>query len=285
MLIVNWPGNMGSAQLGEGWRGLVYWQNMTPISVPSDATTRFSDRVADYVRYRPGYPRAVLDFLAGTCGLSPCLVIADVGSGTGLLSRLFLENGNRVYGVEPNGEMRAAAEHLLAGYLNFTSLPARAEATTLPDASMDFVVAGQAFHWFDHDLARREFQRILRPDGWIVLVWNDRQTDTTPFLREYERLLRAYSIDYAAVNHKETGLPVFQRVFGPGIQRVTFENRQRFDLEGVTGRLMSSSYAPLAGHRNHEPLMAGLRTAFDRYNQDGAVEFLYTTELYWVGWK
>ena len=254
---------------------------MTP-SAATDATTRFSNRVADYVRYRPGYPRAVLEFLAQRCGLSPRSVIADVGSGTGLLSRLFLENGNLVYGVEPNPEMRAAAEQLLAGYPNFTSLAARAEATTLPDASVDFIAAGQAFHWFDHDLARAESLRILRPGGWIALVWNDRQTDTTPFLREYERLLRAYATDYATVNHKEVGLPALQRVFGPDVGRVTFDNRQQFDLNGVTGRLMSSSYAPLPGHSSYEPLMDGLRAAFDRYNVDGIVEFLYTTELYWT---
>lgn len=254
---------------------------MTP-SVASDATARFSNRVADYVRYRPGYPRAVLEFLAQRCDLSPRSVVADIGSGTGLLSWLFLENGNSVYGVEPNAEMRAAAEQLLAGYPNFTSLPARAEATGLPDASVDFVVAGQAFHWFDHDLARAEFLRILRPGGWIALVWNDRQIDTTPFLREYERLLRAYATDYAAVNHKEVGLPALRRVFGPGVGRAIFDNRQQFDLQGVTGRLMSSSYAPLPGHPNYEPLMTGLRAAFDRYNEDGIVEFLYITELYWT---
>ena len=255
---------------------------MTPSTVPSDATARFSNRVADYVRYRPRYPSEMLEFLAQTCALTQQSLIADIGSGTGLLSRLFLDNGNQVFAVEPNAEMRAAAEELLADFPAFVSVPARAETTTLPDASVDFVVAGQAFHWFDQQAARREFQRILRPAGWIVLVWNDRQTDTTPFLREYEHLLQVYGTDYALVNHKETGLSVLQRTFGPAIQRVTFDNRQRFDLEGVTGRLLSSSYAPLPGHPDHEPLMAGLQAAFDRYNEDGVVEFLYITELFYV---
>ena len=255
---------------------------MTLSTVPSDATTRFSNRVADYVGYRPGYPSEILQFLAQTCALTPQSLIADIGSGTGLLSRLFLDNGNQVFGVEPNAEMRAAAEELLAGFPAFVSVPARAEATTLPDAAVDFVVAGQAFHWFDQQAARREFQRILRPAGWVALIWNDRQTDTTPFLREYERLLCAYATDYAVVNHKEVGLPALQRVFGDGVQLPVCDNRQRFDLEGVTGRLLSSSYAPMPPHPNHEPLMAGLRAAFDRYNQDGIVEFLYTTELFYV---
>ncbi|MCB0254706.1 MAG: class I SAM-dependent methyltransferase [Anaerolineae bacterium] len=255
---------------------------MSTSSPTADATTRFSDRVADYVRYRPGYPSEILSHLAQTCALTPQSVIADVGSGTGILSRLFLENGNRVFGVEPNAEMRAAAEKLLSDYPRFVSLAGRAEATTLPDDSVDFVVAGQAFHWFDQEAARREFQRILHPAGCIALVWNDRQIDTTPFLSEYEQLLRTYATDYAVVNHKEVGLPALQRVFGDGIQRAVFDNRQRFDLAGVTGRLMSSSYAPLPGHPNHGPLMDGLRAAFERYNQNGGVEFLYTTELFYV---
>ncbi|MCB0001733.1 MAG: class I SAM-dependent methyltransferase [Anaerolineae bacterium] len=254
---------------------------MTP-SVASDATTRFSSRVADYVGYRPSYPSEMIAFLTRECGLSAQSVIADIGSGTGLLSRLFLENGNQVYGVEPNAEMRAAAEQLLIGFPNFTSLSARAEATTLADTSVDFVTAGQAFHWFNHDLTRREFERILRPAGWIALVWNDRQTDTTPFLSEYERLLQTYAVDYAAVNHKQVDPSALQRVFGGDVGRVTFDNRQRFDLAGVTGRLMSSSYAPLPGHPNYEPLMTGLRAAFDRYNENGIVEFLYTTELFYI---
>jgi len=255
---------------------------MSTLTTSSDPTGRFSSRVADYRRFRPGYPPALLDFLAQTCALSPRSVIADIGSGTGLLSQLFLENGNMVYGVEPNAEMRAAGEQMLGGYPQFVSVAARAEATTLPDASVDFVTAGQAFHWFDHETARREFGRILRPGGWTALVWNDRQVDATPFLVEYEQLLRAWCPDYARVTHKEVGLADLQRLFGPSLRQTSFDNVQRFDLAGLTGRLFSSSYAPLAGDPNHAPLLAALQAAFQRHSRAGAVEFLYTTQLYYV---
>ena len=150
----------------------------------TDAKERFSSRVADYVRYRPGYPSALLELLRTECGLRPGHVIADIGSGTGFLSELFLKNGNRVYGVEPNKDMRQAGEEYLASYDGFSSIEGSAEATTLDDASVDFITAGQSFHWFAPDAARREFVRILKPGGWMVIAWNDRRMDEAPFTRE-----------------------------------------------------------------------------------------------------
>ncbi len=159
----------------------------------ADAKQRFSNRVGDYVRYRPSYPSALVDLLRAECGLRPDHVMADVGSGTGILSRMFLENGNRVFGVEPNDEMRHAGEDYLSTFKKFSSIAGSAEATTLADASLDFVTVAQAFHWFEPAAARTEFQRILRRDGFVVIVWNDRLFDTTPFLREYEALLHRLS--------------------------------------------------------------------------------------------
>src|SRR5688572_11145173 len=154
-----------------------------------DSATRFSNRVDDYIKYRPGYPGAIVDFLTAACGLTPAAVIADVGSGTGILSELFLKQGNRVFGVEPNQEMREAAERILAGYPSFTSVAGSAEATSLPAQSVDYITAAQAFHWFERERARAEFERILKPGGWVLLLWNERRTDTTAFLRDYEELL------------------------------------------------------------------------------------------------
>src|SRR5215211_465185 len=165
----------------------------------SDPTQRFTGRVESYARYRPSYPQAVLDLLAAECGLTSASVVADVGSGTGLLSELFLENSNRVLGIEPNEEMRAAGERLLRDYPRFTSVAGTAEATTLDDACVDFVAAGQAFHWFDPERARTEFARILEPTGWVVLIWNLRRKDATPFLAAYERLLETYRTDRGEV--------------------------------------------------------------------------------------
>src|SRR5260370_27703184 len=165
----------------------------------ADAKQRFSNRVADYVRYRPSYPAALLDLLRAECGLRSSHVIADVGSGTGLLSKLFLENGNCVFGVEPNPEMRQAGEEFLNSFCEFVSVSASAEATTLGDSTIDFITAAQAFHWFDPHAARREFARILKPGGSVVILWNDRRMEEAPLTREYEGLLELFGLDYKRV--------------------------------------------------------------------------------------
>jgi SAM-dependent methyltransferase len=234
------------------------------------------------MKYRPGYPRAVVELLAEECGLTPAAVVADVGSGTGKLSELFLSGGNRVYGVEPNREMREAGERLLSAYENFVSVEGRAEATTLPDESVDFVVAGQALHWFDTEGARREFARILRPGGWAVAVWNDRRTGGTPFLEEYERLLLEYGTDYREVSVKYAEEEMLRKFFGPpGYREKSFENRQVFDFEGLWGRLVSSSYSPEPGHPNFEPMMRELAAVFERHQRDGRVAFDYDTKVFY----
>jgi len=246
----------------------------------TDPTQRFSSRVADYVKYRPSYPAAILDLLAVECGLTADSIVADVGSGTGLLAELFLKAGNRVMGIEPNREMREAGEQLLRGYERFSSIDATAENTTLPDHRVDFITAGQAFHWFDRARVSTEFARILRPQGWIVLIWNERRVDSTPFLRAYEQLLRTYSTDYAEVDHKLIDQDVIRAAFPAlSFQLQTFDTEQRFDLEGVTGRLMSSSYAPEAGHPNHAPMLAELAAIFEEHQHNGEIVFEYDTRV------
>ncbi|MFL5803507.1 MAG: class I SAM-dependent methyltransferase [Roseiflexaceae bacterium] len=248
----------------------------------TDSTRRFSSRVENYVRYRPGYPPEVIELLTARCGLTPDSLVADIGSGTGLLARLFLAHGCRVLGVEPNGEMRAAGERLLSGFPNFTSVEGTAEATTLPAQSVDFVTAGQAFHWFDRALARTEFARLLRPGGWVVLVWNDRRSATTPFLAAYEQLLERYATDYAQVNHKRIDEATIGTFFAPGAWSVqVFENRQQFDFAGLQGRLLSSSYTPEPGHPGHQPMIDALRTLFDTHQHGGQVAFEYDTTVYY----
>jgi SAM-dependent methyltransferase len=246
-----------------------------------DPTTRFADRVADYVATRPGYPPAVLDLLRAEAGLTPTSVIADVGSGTGLSALPFLENGNLVFGVEPNREMRLAAEGLLAGWPSFCSVAGTAEATTLPDASVDLVVAGQAFHWFDPPRARAELGRVLRPGGSVVLMWNTRRVDTSPFLRGYEQLLQRFGTDYREVVHTNLDHAKLAAFFGPGgFRAFKLDNAQRFDREGLRGRLRSSSYTPTPGHPNFEPMMAELDRLFDQCQESGRVPFEYDTEVY-----
>lgn len=247
-----------------------------------DPTRRFSSRVENYVKYRPGYPPVIVDLLRSECGLREHAVIADVGSGTGILAELLLKSGYTVLGVEPNAEMRAAGDRLLESYPGFTSVAATAEQTSLPDHSVDAVAAGQAFHWFDQTRARAEFARIVRRGGWVVLIWNERRPDATPFLAAYEQLLQQYAPDYANVSHRQVDDSVIGPFFAPsGYKLRTFPNVQSFDFEGLTGRLLSSSYAPDAGHPNHEPMITALRTIFDTYQQNGRVAFEYDTQVYY----
>lgn len=247
----------------------------------TNATSRFSDRVENYVRYRPGYPTEVLGVLEKECGLTREHVIADIASGTGIWTRVLLEHGNPVFGVEPNAEMRQAGEGLLADFPRFTSIAGTAEVTTLPDEAVHFVTAAQAAHWFDRAKARREFARILRPGGWLMLLWNERLTDATPFLRDYEQLLLDYGTDYEQVRHERTTDAV-NEFFDPApYQERGFSMRQEFDYAGLEGRLLSSSYAPGTGHPKHEPMLHQLRQIFDTYQAGGHVTFEYNTRLYY----
>jgi len=248
----------------------------------TDPKQRFSNRVEDYARYRPGYPREILSVLREECGLRPGSIVADIGSGTGLLAQLFLENGNVVYGVEPNAAMREAGERCLKGYPRFRSVAGSAEATTLAAESVDFVVAGQAFHWFDAQAARAEFTRVLRPQGWVAVIWNERKKDATPFLRGYETLLQAYGTDYEQVVETYPDQRRMDEFFGAGAFRHrSFPNEHRLDCEGLRGRAMSASYSPSAGHPNYAPMVAALQQLFDAHQQGGQVRFEYQTHVYY----
>lgn len=244
-----------------------------------DPTVRFSGRAELYERYRPGYPPEVLDVLRAEVGLEPGWVVADVGSGTGLSSEPFLDAGHPVYAVEPNAEMRAAAEARLGDRPGFRSVDGRAEATTLPAASVDLAVAGQAFHWFDPGTARREFLRILRRP-WAVLLFNRRRTEGTPFLEAYEALLLRYGTDYERVRHDRRAGEALRLFYPLGHGRRTLPNEQVLDREGLVGRTLSCSYAPEAGHPDHRPMLAALARLFARHAEDGTVRLEYDVEVY-----
>jgi len=247
-----------------------------------NSTQRFSSRVENYIKYRPGYPKAIIDLLRKECQLNSASVSADIGSGTGILTELLLKNGNTVFGVEPNQEMRTAAERLLSGYPQFHSIPATAEATTLPEKSVDLITAGQAFHWFDCAKARQEFLRILKPEGWVALIWNDRNISAHPFFEAYEQLLQTHATDYAAVGHKHTDAELVGSLFGKsGFKIATFPNEQVFDFQGLQGRLLSSSYTPEPGHPKHAPMLAELSAVFQQHQVNGKVTFEYDTAVYY----
>ena len=233
------------------------------------------------MRYRPSYPGALLKLLHEAWGLTPATVIGDIGSGTGLLSRLFLENGNEVFGIEPNAAMRMAGEEYLAGFAQFHSLEGAAEATTLADARVDAVVAGQAFHWFDPVAARAEFQRILRRDGWVALISNERLTQPSGFLQDYERLLQKFASEYGRVREMYPNREKIGRFFGHADFRDDrIENGQLLDFDGLRGRLLSSSYAPDKGHPQHEAMLEELARIFDEHQSEGRVKFEYETRVY-----
>jgi SAM-dependent methyltransferase len=240
-----------------------------------DPTQRFSSRVKDYLRYRPSYPTGITDLLARECGLTKHSRIADVGSGTGLLASLFLDFGCEVTGVEPNSEMRIAGERMLADRPRFHSVDGRAEATTLPDSSVDFVTAATAFHWFEPWQARAEFRRILRPAGSVVLVSNER-LPVPGFMAGYEDLVARYAPECPRVEPYE-----LDRFFGHTSWHLTkLANQQQLDLEGLRGRFRSSSRAPLPGMSDYEPLMEELRRLFEEHQKEGRVRLLYETEIY-----
>lgn len=245
-----------------------------------NATARFSDRVDDYVRYRPDYPAALLEWLQREQGVDADWWVADVGAGTGISSKMFLDAGYRVTAVEPNAPMRTAAERWLRGYTTFDAIDGRADATGLADASVDLVTVAQAFHWFDEEATRHEFARILRPGGLAAIWWNSRRLAGTRFLEGYEALLQTYGTDYTSVAERYADDAHMRAWFGAGFRgSASFEHSQRLDFEALRGRLMSSSYAPKPDHPQHEPMMRALRELFDSCAEGGAISFDYDTRI------
>lgn len=241
----------------------------------------FTKTVQHYLKYRPSYPLEILDLLVKECGLSKKSIIADIGSGTGFLTKLFLDYGNTVYGIEPNQAMREAGEAYLAQYPDFHSISGTAEATHLDTGSIDFITAGTAFHWFDVEKTKQEFQRIARPYAWVVLVWNVRDIGS-PLIRDYENLLQEYGNDYANSNAKKLDKVAMDSFFkGYTLKKATFKNSQHFNWEGFKGRLLSMSFIPRSEHANYKSMIEQLKNIFLRYEKNGKIEFLYHTNMYY----
>ncbi len=246
-----------------------------------DTLNRFSNRVHNDIKFRPDYPFDVISFLKQKGFLKKDSLIADIGSGTGISSELFLKEGNTVFGVEPSNEMRKAAERVLSGYTNFKSVDATAENTSLENNSVDLIVAGQAFHWFDKVKSKEEFKRILKPGGLVILMWNDRRTNTTQFLQSYEDFIKMFATDYLQVNHKNIDEKIINSFFTNDYQMESFLNYQYFDLEGLKGRTLSSSYMPAEGHKDFDFMMSVLKKIFTRFAEEGKVTIEYDTKLYY----
>jgi SAM-dependent methyltransferase len=248
----------------------------------TDTIERFSNRVENYVKYRPAYPKEILEVFRDEMNLTKISVVADIGSGTGISSKVFLENGNVVFGVEPNAAMRAAAENFLMDFPRFRSVSGTAEDTNLPDKSVDFVIAAQAFHWFDAEKTRAEFKRILRENGYVALIWNERQLDTNDFLREYEGLLKKYGADYEKVRHDNINIEILKEFFQSEFKQKTFLNVQTLDFDGLKGRLLSSSYMPAETDFRFEPMVKELKRLFDNHAEQGKIQILYNTNIFYT---
>lgn len=252
---------------------------MTP-TVDALPTGRFSGRVENYVRHRPRYPRATVELLREEIGLRPEWRVADVGAGPGISAELFLDHGHPVIAVEPNRAMLEAAVDALGARPGFRALAGTAEALPLRRDSVDLVFSGQAFHWFDPGLARAEFRRVLRGEGFVVLAWYTRQVDASPFMRSFEELLLRHGTDYTAVRHDRREGEALAELYGRPPERRVLRTRQVLDRDGLEGRLLSCSYVPLRGEEGHRPMIRDARRIFDEHAVDGTVRMLYDVEVY-----
>ena len=247
----------------------------------SNSVERFSNRVENYVKYRPNYPKEVLNLFRYEMNLRNNLIVADIGAGTGISSKLFLENGNRVVGVEPNQTMRRAAEEFLKDFPNFSIVDGTAENTSLESQTVDFIVAAQAFHWFDEAQTRKEFKRVLKTGGFVVLMWNERQLDTTKFLRAYENLLIEFGTDYEKVRHENITKETLRDFFQTDFQQAVFQNRQTVDFNGLKGRMLSSSYIPAEENPRFSEMIKNLESLFAQHAENGKIDILYDCKIFY----
>jgi SAM-dependent methyltransferase len=244
------------------------------------SSERFSSRVDDYQKYRPDYPQSLVTEIIKQSGLDDSAVIADFGSGTGIFTRRLLQAGFEVYAVEPNREMRVAAESALSTEPGFTSIAGSAEDSRLESASIDLITAAQAFHWFKTETAKQEFQRVLKPGGQLALIWNKRKL-SQPFQQAYDAILQEFAPEYGKVNHMNLSDTGLQNFFATGaMRRIVIDNSQQLDFAGLLGRLKSSSYCPEESSPQYIPLATELLSLFDQYAIDGRVVFEYDSELY-----
>lgn len=242
---------------------------------------RFSNRVENYVKYRPAYPREILDLFRDEMNLQKKSLVADIGSGTGISAKLFLENGNTVFGIEPNEAMRDAAENFLQEFPNFKSVNGTAENTTLSDKSVDFVIAAQAFHWFDQTKTRDEFKRIVQDNGFVALIWNERQLDSNEFLRDYEKFLSEFGTDYQKVRHDNITAESLKEFFQTDFRQAVFLNSQSLNFDGLKGRMLSSSYMPSSENPLYEKMLIKLKSLFAEHAENGRIEVLYDTKVFY----
>lgn len=246
----------------------------------SDFTSRFSGKTADYIKYRPKYPSDLLTLLKTEIGLNPGFKVADIGSGTGISTLVFTENGNTVYAVEPNTDMRKAAEQIFEGNSHFISINGSAESTGLENGSIDLIFSGTAFHWFDLSKTKKEFIRILKTGGTVVISWISRDI-SDKLQQETEDIYNKYTEDIEAVENQKQRESV-EKFFAPQmVEYRRFLHSQPFTEDEYLGRLRSSSFFPDVSHKDYTAMSDDFREVFRKYQKNGIVDFKYITEVYW----
>ncbi len=240
----------------------------------------FSGKASIYSRYRPGYPKDLIEILMKETGFNQGWVVADIGSGTGILSRLFLENGNRVYCIEPNSDMRSESVKYNSGFQNCTVLNGTAENTGLESNSVDIAVAGQSFHWFDPVAARIEMIRILKDGGYAALIWNNRSEDEGSLSRGYDNICSRYSHNYQGTGNSRISSATFQTFFEGGYKMFKILNNQELDLDGILGRYFSASYALGPEDPDYGKAVESLNELFRKFQKNGYATMEYETQIF-----
>jgi len=235
-----------------------------------------------YASFRPSYPRAFMEYLRGGVGIRESCAVADIGSGTGILTRQLLESGVQVFAVEPNADMRAVAEADLRGFGGFVSVNGTAESTTLAAHSVGFVTAAQAFHWFDSKRFKAECARIMKPRGKVVLVWNSRDAESA-LVRENDAINKKYCPDFKGFSGGMRGAENeddFADFFEGAYETKIFSNDTSCGEQGFIGRNLSASYAPKESDADYQAYVAELRALFAKYSKNGTLRTPNFTRSY-----
>lgn len=234
---------------------------------------RYSDKTEDYAKYRPNFPDELVEYLYMKGDISNTAVIADIGSGTGRFTRLLLEKGNLVYGVEQNNEMRIKAEELLSQFSKFVSIKGSAERTGLEDKSIDLITIAQAFHWFNKEESLMEFKRILKDNGQVFIVWDDFVSDYNDFTKELSAASSTFrNVQPQSDVKKSTRNEMIEEFFKDNKYITTTFMREIYQgFDGIKGGMLSASYAPKLGEENYEVFILELQRVFDKYQNNGSV--------------
>jgi len=255
--------------------------------------TRFTGKAEIYATYRPSYPTPLLDLIMKQAterqlSIDEC-VVADIGAGTGKFTALLLEKGFNVIAVEPNQDMLTQLNKLKLQYPDKLSIQsASAEQTGLAKSSVDIIVCAQAFHWFDAKKAKVEWKSILKEEGQVFLIWNQRHIDGSTFMKQYEQLfldldgakhVEQYNL-YRNVGHQYMSVEQLSSFFGQRPELFQMEYEQKLDEKGLIGRIVSSSYALNEGDEGYDIFLEQIKQLFSRNEQDGYVSMLYETDCY-----